>query len=93
MPFLITLISCLSQLGEILKFGVDKLLSSDESTVQDVKLEKILGLSRDGHWVDESTSHTVDEEDDSESDGQSRFYYPVAFVASFVLSVLHIVTW
>uniref|UniRef100_I3J550 Chromodomain helicase DNA binding protein 1-like n=1 Tax=Oreochromis niloticus TaxID=8128 RepID=I3J550_ORENI len=41
------------QLSEILKFGIDKLLSSDESSIQDVKLEKILGLSRNGHWVDD----------------------------------------
>uniref|UniRef100_A0A669CGJ5 Chromodomain helicase DNA binding protein 1-like n=1 Tax=Oreochromis niloticus TaxID=8128 RepID=A0A669CGJ5_ORENI len=34
------------QLSEILKFGIDKLLSSDESSIQDVKLEKILGLTR-----------------------------------------------
>uniref|UniRef100_A0A669EWE3 Chromodomain helicase DNA binding protein 1-like n=1 Tax=Oreochromis niloticus TaxID=8128 RepID=A0A669EWE3_ORENI len=46
------------QLSEILKFGIDKLLSSDESSIQDVKLEKILGLSRNGHWVDdEDYSH------------------------------------
>uniref|UniRef100_A0A8C2W9V6 Chromodomain helicase DNA binding protein 1-like n=1 Tax=Cyclopterus lumpus TaxID=8103 RepID=A0A8C2W9V6_CYCLU len=40
-------------LSEILKFGVDKLLSSSESSVTDVKLEKILGSSQDGHWVED----------------------------------------
>uniref|UniRef100_A0A7N6AX35 Chromodomain helicase DNA binding protein 1-like n=1 Tax=Anabas testudineus TaxID=64144 RepID=A0A7N6AX35_ANATE len=49
--------SLLDQLSEILKFGVDKLLSSEESTVQDVKLEKILGLSHDGQWSDRSVVH------------------------------------
>uniref|UniRef100_A0A667YDN3 Chromodomain helicase DNA binding protein 1-like n=1 Tax=Myripristis murdjan TaxID=586833 RepID=A0A667YDN3_9TELE len=38
------------QLSEILKFGVDKLLSSEESSIQDVDLGKILGHSRDGQW-------------------------------------------
>lgn len=65
------------QLSEILKFGVDKLLSSDESSVQDVKLEKILGPSRDGQWVEEEVSSSLMEEEEeetrSDSDGQSRF--------------------
>ncbi|XP_061152522.1 chromodomain-helicase-DNA-binding protein 1-like isoform X2 [Syngnathus typhle] len=69
-------------LSEILKFGVDKLLSSDESSVQDVKLEKILGASRDGRWapdqddVGEAPSPSRDDEDsDSESDRQNHMYY------------------
>lgn len=66
------------QLSEILKFGVDKLLSSDESSVQDVKLEKILGPSRDGQWVEEEVSSSLMEEEEeetrSDSDGQSRFF-------------------
>ncbi|XP_041648229.1 chromodomain-helicase-DNA-binding protein 1-like isoform X2 [Cheilinus undulatus] len=70
------------QLSEILKFGVDKLLSSDESSVQDVKLEKILGPSRDGQWVDDDDEEVnslreeeEEEENDSESDGQNHMYY------------------
>uniref|UniRef100_A0A3Q4GVP4 Chromodomain helicase DNA binding protein 1-like n=1 Tax=Neolamprologus brichardi TaxID=32507 RepID=A0A3Q4GVP4_NEOBR len=69
------------QLSEILKFGIDKLLSSDESSIQDVKLEKILGLSHNGHWVDDEDYSQLeeDEEDDegkgSEADGQSMFHY------------------
>ncbi|XP_071343158.1 chromodomain-helicase-DNA-binding protein 1-like isoform X2 [Trachinotus anak] len=71
------------QLSEILKFGVDKLLSSEESSVQDVKLEKILGLSRDGQWVDDEDSMSLreeqeeeeEEENGSESDGQNHMYY------------------
>ncbi|KAM7388633.1 hypothetical protein PAMP_024797 [Pampus punctatissimus] len=67
------------QLSEILKFGVDKLLSSQESSVQDVQLEKILGASRDGQWVDDedSTSLREEEEEDEnycESDRQSHMY-------------------
>uniref|UniRef100_A0A8C4EWB2 Chromodomain helicase DNA binding protein 1-like n=1 Tax=Dicentrarchus labrax TaxID=13489 RepID=A0A8C4EWB2_DICLA len=68
------------QLSEILKFGVDKLLSSEESSVQDVKLEKILGPSRDGQWVDDEDFTSVREEDEeeessSESDRQNHMYY------------------
>lgn len=68
------------QLSEILKFGVDKLLSSDESSVQEVKLENILGLSRDGQWIDDEDYAAVkgdedDEESPSESDGQNHMYY------------------
>lgn len=68
------------QLSEILKFGVDKLLSSDESSVQDVKLEKILGPSRDGQWVEEELSSWLKEEPQeeearSDSDGQSRVVF------------------
>lgn len=67
------------QLSEILKFGVDKLLSSEESSVQDVKLEKILGPSRDGQWVDDEDSTSLREEGEeaesnSASDGQSMFF-------------------
>lgn len=66
------------QLSEILKFGVDKLLASDESSVQDVKLENILGLSKDGQWLGDEDYATVkghEEENTSESDGQNHIYY------------------
>uniref|UniRef100_A0A8C8B056 Chromodomain helicase DNA binding protein 1 like n=1 Tax=Otus sunia TaxID=257818 RepID=A0A8C8B056_9STRI len=39
------------QLSEILKFGLDKLLSSEGSTIQDVELENILGETKGGEWV------------------------------------------
>ncbi|XP_039244871.1 chromodomain-helicase-DNA-binding protein 1-like isoform X2 [Pipra filicauda] len=39
------------QLSEILKFGLDKLLSSEGSTIQDVELENILGETKGGNWV------------------------------------------
>uniref|UniRef100_A0A3P9A7U7 Chromodomain helicase DNA binding protein 1-like n=1 Tax=Esox lucius TaxID=8010 RepID=A0A3P9A7U7_ESOLU len=38
-------------LSDILKFGVDKLLSSDESSVQAVDLSQILGPSEGGEWL------------------------------------------
>uniref|UniRef100_A0A1A8N9X4 Chromodomain-helicase-DNA-binding protein 1-like n=3 Tax=Nothobranchius TaxID=28779 RepID=A0A1A8N9X4_9TELE len=56
------------KLSEILKFGIDKLLSSDESSVQDVKLEKILGMSHDGQWMDEEESSPLREEEAEEED-------------------------
>uniref|UniRef100_A0A3P8QHY6 Chromodomain helicase DNA binding protein 1-like n=1 Tax=Astatotilapia calliptera TaxID=8154 RepID=A0A3P8QHY6_ASTCA len=61
------------QLSEILKFGIDKLLSSDESSIQDVKLEKILGLSHNGHWVDDEdySQHEENEEDDEGKGSES----------------------
>nr|XP_057929759.1 chromodomain-helicase-DNA-binding protein 1-like isoform X2 [Doryrhamphus excisus] len=66
------------QLSEILKFGVDNLLSSDESSVQDVKLEKILGTSEGGHWMvdDNEEENSLQEEEDSgsESDRQNHMY-------------------
>ncbi|KAM9385655.1 chromodomain-helicase-DNA-binding protein 1-like [Pholidichthys leucotaenia] len=69
------------QLSEILKFGIDKLLSSDESSIQDVRLENILGKSHDGQWVDDE-DHThlgeeeeEEEEDESVSDGQNHMYF------------------
>ncbi|KAK7888766.1 hypothetical protein WMY93_024326 [Mugilogobius chulae] len=74
------------KLSEILKFGVDKLLSSDESSVQEVKLESILGLSENGQWLDDEQSAAVkgteeeeDEEEEEESgsatEGQNHMYY------------------
>ncbi|XP_062251847.1 chromodomain-helicase-DNA-binding protein 1-like [Platichthys flesus] len=69
------------KLSEIMKFGVDKLLSTEESSVQEVKLKKILGPTRNGQWVDDedSTALKEDEEEEegrsSEYDGQNHMYY------------------
>uniref|UniRef100_A0A3Q2FEC1 Chromodomain helicase DNA binding protein 1-like n=1 Tax=Cyprinodon variegatus TaxID=28743 RepID=A0A3Q2FEC1_CYPVA len=68
------------KLSEILKFGVDKLLSSDESSIEEVKLEKILGPSREGQWVDDDEELSplrVDEEEmekGSDSEEQNHMY-------------------
>lgn len=72
------------QLSEILKFGVDKLLSSDESSVQEVELEKILGASRGGQWVEDEVPSSLmeepeEEENPSDADGQSGFEISVMF--------------
>ncbi|XP_035250471.1 chromodomain-helicase-DNA-binding protein 1-like isoform X1 [Anguilla anguilla] len=63
------------QLSEILKFGVDKLLASEESSVQDVDLGLILGRSRGGHWLDEDDPAVPgEEEEDADTDNQTHMY-------------------
>lgn len=57
---------------------MDKLLSSDESSVQAVELDEILGATRNGHWVEDEVSSSLmeepeDEEEPSDADGQSGF--------------------
>uniref|UniRef100_H3ABN5 Chromodomain-helicase-DNA-binding protein 1-like n=1 Tax=Latimeria chalumnae TaxID=7897 RepID=H3ABN5_LATCH len=47
------------QLSEILKFGVDKLLASKESTIQDVDLTNILGPTKNGKWVMKKTKNLL----------------------------------
>ncbi|TNM87581.1 hypothetical protein fugu_005802 [Takifugu bimaculatus] len=66
------------QLSEILTFGLDKLLSSEQSSVQKLNLEKILGPSRDGQWVDEDLTRRLSsssEEEECSSSGQNHLYY------------------
>ncbi|XP_048855150.1 chromodomain-helicase-DNA-binding protein 1-like isoform X2 [Brienomyrus brachyistius] len=59
------------QLSEILKFGVDKLLASEESSVQNVDLGLILGRTENGQWVDdEEPMETREEEEGSVSESQ-----------------------
>uniref|UniRef100_A0AAQ5Z0Q0 Chromodomain-helicase-DNA-binding protein 1-like n=1 Tax=Amphiprion ocellaris TaxID=80972 RepID=A0AAQ5Z0Q0_AMPOC len=70
--------SLMDQLSEILKFGIDKLLSSNESSIQDVKLEKILGPSRDNEWVDDEDCTPLmeeEEEEEDETDVQNHMYF------------------
>ncbi|XP_077012008.1 chromodomain-helicase-DNA-binding protein 1-like isoform X2 [Tamandua tetradactyla] len=42
------------QLSEILKFGLDKLLSFEGSTMGEIDLESILGETKDGQWISEA---------------------------------------
>ncbi|KAI1899825.1 hypothetical protein AGOR_G00065750 [Albula goreensis] len=63
------------QLSEILKFGVDKLLASEESSVQDVDMELILGQSRDGQWLtSEDPALPSEEEEGTDTDNQTHMY-------------------
>lgn len=51
-PFFVFVLFCFPfKLSEILKFGLDKLLSSEGSTVDEVDLGSILGETKDGQWV------------------------------------------
>lgn len=60
------------QLSEILKFGLDKLLSSEGSTVQDVELENILGETKGGKWVMDAVLPC--EEERNEDDTENHMY-------------------
>ncbi|XP_022531537.2 chromodomain-helicase-DNA-binding protein 1-like isoform X1 [Astyanax mexicanus] len=61
------------ELRDILTFGVDKLLSTETSSVQNVDLKLILGSSKDGCWLmDEEPVIPV--EDDEEKAGPSHMY-------------------
>lgn len=61
------------QLSEILKFGLDKLLSSEGSTVEDVELESILGETEDGRWVSDALP-TVEEGSREQEEGKNHMY-------------------
>ncbi|XP_062451236.1 chromodomain-helicase-DNA-binding protein 1-like isoform X2 [Rhea pennata] len=60
------------QLSEILKFGLDKLLSSEGSTIQDVELENILGETKGGMWV---MDVVLPHEDESEEEDRENHMY------------------
>ncbi|XP_053899403.1 chromodomain-helicase-DNA-binding protein 1-like isoform X1 [Malaclemys terrapin pileata] len=60
------------QLSEILKFGLDKLLSSEGSTIQDVELENILGETKEGMWVMDVVLPS--EEESGEQDTENHMY-------------------
>ncbi|KAI1242251.1 hypothetical protein IHE44_0005769, partial [Lamprotornis superbus] len=57
------------QHNEILKFGLDKLLSSEGSTIQDVDLENILGETKGGQWIMDTVlpQKEKNEEEDTEN--------------------------
>ncbi|XP_030647439.1 chromodomain-helicase-DNA-binding protein 1-like [Chanos chanos] len=71
------------QLSEIVKFGLDKLLESEESSVQDIDLRLVLGPSRGGEWLsDEELVRPEEEEEDKEEEeeetanaGHNHMYY------------------
>ncbi|KAJ7993577.1 hypothetical protein DPEC_G00273840 [Dallia pectoralis] len=63
------------QLSEILKFGVDNLLSSDESSVQAVDLGQILGPSKGGEWLTDVDSAQTQGQSTEEEESQNHMYY------------------
>lgn len=53
----------------MLKFGLDKILQSEESSVKDLDLEEILGASAGGEWmVDERKDEEEEKEEKMEDD-------------------------
>ncbi|KAM5201414.1 chromodomain-helicase-DNA-binding protein 1-like isoform 3-T5 [Hipposideros larvatus] len=61
------------QLSEILKFGLDKLLSSEGSTVDEIDLECILGETKDGQWVSDALP-TAEEGSREREEGKNHMY-------------------
>ncbi|XP_044800394.1 chromodomain-helicase-DNA-binding protein 1-like isoform X3 [Bubalus kerabau] len=61
------------QLSEILKFGLDKLLSSEGSTMHEIDLESILGETEDGHWVSDALP-TAEEGSREPEEGKNHMY-------------------
>ncbi|KAL6044241.1 hypothetical protein STEG23_019921, partial [Scotinomys teguina] len=62
------------QLSEILKFGLDKLLSSEGSTVDEIDLESILGETRDGQWVSDALPAAADGGSREPEEGKNHMY-------------------
>lgn len=48
-----------TQLQDILKFGVDKLLENDDSSIESVDFDSILGPTENGEWTDIKDKETV----------------------------------
>ncbi|XP_054568059.1 chromodomain-helicase-DNA-binding protein 1-like [Eptesicus fuscus] len=61
------------QLGEILKFGLDKLLSSEGSTMDEIDLESILGETKDGEWISDALPAT-EEGSREQEEGKNHMY-------------------
>ncbi|KAK2493956.1 hypothetical protein MC885_013317 [Smutsia gigantea] len=61
------------QLSEILKFGLDKLLSSEGSTIDEIDLESILGETRDGQWISEALP-TAEAGSSRQEEGKNHMY-------------------
>nr|XP_048303213.1 chromodomain-helicase-DNA-binding protein 1-like [Myodes glareolus] len=62
------------QLSEILKFGLDKLLSSEGSSVDEVDLESILGETKDGQWVPDALPAAAEGEHREQEEGKNHMY-------------------
>nr|XP_012998449.1 chromodomain-helicase-DNA-binding protein 1-like isoform X1 [Cavia porcellus] len=61
------------QLTEILKFGLDKLLSSEGSTMDEIDLESILGETKDGQWVSDALP-AAGEGSEEQAEGKNHMY-------------------
>uniref|UniRef100_A0A8C3WT44 Chromodomain helicase DNA binding protein 1 like n=1 Tax=Catagonus wagneri TaxID=51154 RepID=A0A8C3WT44_9CETA len=61
------------QLSEILKFGLDKLLSSEGSTMDEIDLESILGETKDGQWISDALP-TAEGGSREQEEGKNHMY-------------------
>lgn len=55
-----------------MKFGLDKLLSSEGSTVQDVELENILGETKGGQWIMDTVLPQKEENEEEDTESKLR---------------------
>nr|XP_021488000.1 chromodomain-helicase-DNA-binding protein 1-like isoform X1 [Meriones unguiculatus] len=62
------------QLSEILKFGLDKLLSSEGSTVDEIDLESILGETKDGQWALDALPAAAEGGSREQEEGKNHMY-------------------
>ncbi|KAL1772684.1 chromodomain-helicase-DNA-binding protein 1-like isoform X1 [Sigmodon hispidus] len=62
------------QLSEILKFGLDKLLSSEGSTVDEVDMESILGETKDGQWIPDALPAAAEGGSGEQEEGKDHMY-------------------
>lgn len=80
------LLFCPPKLSEILKFGLDKLLSTEGSTVSEVDLESILGETKDGQWSPDTLPEAAEgggrEQEEGSKILRSVVHVELAFVHS-----------
>ncbi|KAJ8017759.1 Chromodomain-helicase-DNA-binding protein 1-like [Holothuria leucospilota] len=68
-----------TQLSDMLKFGLEKLLQSEDSTIDNVDLQGILGATVNGEWTlsEETSSESQEEQmevDEDEDEKQDHIY-------------------
>ncbi|XP_072179919.1 chromodomain-helicase-DNA-binding protein 1-like [Diadema setosum] len=61
-----------TQLSDMLKFGLEKLLQSEESSVVDLDLQTILGASAGGEWLLEEVEKTGEKEEEAEAEDEEK---------------------
>ncbi|XP_076789108.1 chromodomain-helicase-DNA-binding protein 1-like isoform X1 [Arvicanthis niloticus] len=62
------------QLSEILKFGLDKLLSSEGSSMEDIDLKSILGETKDGQWTPDALPAAAEGGSREQEEGKNHMY-------------------
>lgn len=62
------------QLSEILKFGLDKLLSSEGSSMDEIDLKSILGETKDGQWTPDALPAAAEGESGEQEEGKNHMY-------------------